>query len=217
MARKLKPRKVGEVKHKGSGVEVPIFLDRNELDFFADFGGQTLRDGNAKSLQRRVWMAIDAAIRLDWQPVIEVREMRPFATPSHGFVGFEAGRFLWTRRHNGTLARVEWRNKDVTDKYAYAKTMTHRAKMVEEFDPPYRDCAGRAVVIYLPYTDELWNGLQELERAILILKARLTDLLMTEEGRARLAEVGQAMLKALPAPGPEKGEHEKEEEVSDGH
>lgn len=217
MARKLKPQKVGEVKHRGSGVVVPIYLDRNELDFFADFGGQRFRESKAKELRRKLWLTIDESIRLEWHPVIEVRALRPFATRSTGFVGFEADRFLWARRLDGSLARVEWRDKDVVDKYRYAKTLTAQIKMQEEFAPPYRDSQARVATVYLPYTPDLWAGLQELVMGVSVLKERLTELLMTEEGQARLAEVGQAMVKALPAPEPRESDHEEEGEAGDGH
>lgn len=218
MARKLKPQKVSKVNHRGSGVEVPIYLDRNELDFFADFGGQRFRTGSAKDLRRELWMTIDVSTHLEWQPVIEVKELCPFATRADGFVGFEAVRFLWARRHDGTLARVEWRDKDVADKYQHAKTMTVQVQMQEEFEPPYRDSQARVATVYLPYTPSLWAGVQELGRGISVLKERLTELLMTEEGQARLAEVGQAMTKALPAPETGENDHEKErEETGDGH
>lgn len=216
MARKLKPQKVSEVKHRGSGVVVPIHLDRNELDFFADFGGQRFRAGAAKELRRELWLIIDESIRLEWHPVIEVKALRPFATRSDGFVGFETERFLWARRHDGTLARIGWSQKDVADKYRHAKTMPARVKMQEEFDPPYRDDQARVATVYLPYTDDLWVGLQELVMGVSVLKDRLTELLLTKEGQARLAEVGQAMVKALPAPEPGGNDHEEEGEA-DGH
>ena len=215
MARKLKSQKVGEVKHRGSGEEVPIYLDRNELDFFADFGGQRLRAASAKELRRKLWVVIDETTHLEWQPVIVVKELRPFATRSAGFVGFEAGRFLWARRRDGSLARVDWSQRDSEAKYRYSSTMTCQVKMQEEFDPPYRE-VGRVATVYLPYSPELWAGVQELERGISVLKSRLTELLMTNEGQARLAEVGQAMTLALPAPETRENVHEKEGGDSDG-
>lgn len=49
---------------------------------------------------------------------------------------------------------------------------------------------------YLPYTEEMWNGLNKLIEAIRDLSAQLETMLLDEEGQQRIALVGANMIMA---------------------
>ena len=53
---------------------------------------------------------------------------------------------------------------------------------------------------YLPYSEELWTGLVQMQTAISKLEERIHEIIMTPEGNDMIALVGKGMFNLL-APG----------------
>jgi hypothetical protein len=205
MSRK-KPKVISIVKHPRAGISVDIYLNHESLTFSATVAGELIAGTDGKDVERRVWRAIEASMELDWQPVIEVHTLHPFASTDEDFVGIEIDRFyVAVRKTDGRLLESAW-STDGHASFTYAKTFGKWSARDGEWKLPCNDGNGRpslmdGTLYFMAYTDELWAGLEQLIAAIRALRARLDTLLATAEGQAMIATVGAQLLKLLPGPG----------------
>jgi len=206
MSRK-KPKVISTVKHPRAGMSVDIYLDAESLTFSATVAGEIISGKDGKDVERRVWRAIEASMELDWQPVIEVHTLHPFAVTDEDFVGIEIDRYyVAVRKTDGRLLEARW-STDGQATFADAKTFGKWNPTSEgEWKLPCNDGNGRpslmdGTLYFMAYTEDLWAGLEQLIAAIRALRARLDTLLATADGQAMIATVGAQLLKMLPGPG----------------
>jgi len=106
----------------------------------------------------------------------------PYARFDEGGLGSGFGHRVWLLRHSTPKGRAT--------SWPYVPAVLEVS-------------ANLSSTLLLKYNEETWAGLQELQHVIEQLRDRLKDLIGSDEGRARVSQVGAALLKALPAP---KGE-----------
>ena len=220
MAKRPKSIAVDTIAHKQAGISVTLYLDKATLVFHATFMDQTFRGTSADDVKNEVFQAMKNAASLEWIPVIEVEKLAPFGArydswQAHPWVGFSLDRFYVAKRYNETYAKVEWvlsehvleTHGDLDGTGMLSRATTFYWPMKEEFCPPtrlYRPGDDRPKY-YLPYTLQLWEGLQCLQQAISALGTRLDTMLGSPEGLAMLANVGQRLM-ALALPDHAMGE-----------
>ena len=192
MPRKKKPQKVDTVR--GQGYEIDIMLDRDTLEFFANLpGDEVITSKEARSIKSQTLAWLSNNITFDWHPIIAVDETRPFmesnTSPTRGFVGFSLSRFYWTRRQDGRVFKKEWNygNKSNLD-----GASLWYAIEIDDNGFPVHDSTH-----YMPYSDELWEGLLGLIGKIQELKLNLSNFLSSDEGVSRLSEIGMSSIKSL--------------------
>lgn len=220
MAKRPKSIQVDIIEYKQAGMSAILYLDKKTLVFYSTFMDETFRGKNADDVKTEVFQAMKNAASLEWNPVIEVEKLAPFGArydswQAHPWVGFSLDRFYIAKRYNGTYAKVEWilsehvleAHGDLDGMGMLSRATSFYWPMKEEFYPPtrlYRPGDDRPKY-YLPYTLQLWEGLQCLQQAISALGTRLDTMLGSPEGLAMLANVGQRLM-ALALPDHAMGE-----------
>lgn len=199
MARRLKPQKVDEIRHRDFGVTVDLMFDRNPdtLDFFVTLGTETLRNKDAKLLKIEALKLIEHQSSLIWQPVIKLD------TGSTG-IRIEAERFWWARKMDGTLTKAEWDKETDEERIQWAAGFYWDVKRYGEFTPPVR-CRPRfrgdfSHGVYLPYSEEVWRAVEMLQLRLQEVRDRIDELINTEVGNNELQTIGATAIgKLLPA------------------
>lgn len=201
--RKLKPQQVGLIGIPFGGT-LPVFLDRNELDFFAEMDGETWRAKTYDELTRTVEADLKKLIKLDWTPLIEIEIEkshrnswnREETDPHRGELNFTISRYYIA------LARKGWRKADwdipVEQRSGnragvfYGPSKDFKIEALPWSDDSYR------IRYWLAYNDELWAGLEGLVRKTHQLREQFIDLIGKPETHKRLTEVGASLLHLLP-------------------
>lgn len=218
MATSKKDRQVGIIEHR-SGVSIPLMFNPNErgefaLTFNAAFSDMKWTGPSAQDVREQVRAYLDSCSKLDWVPVIEIKETHPFASNyPMTFVGIELQRYYLAvsaeKLHDGraVLRRLRW---DDYDSEAEAGTTVdmRRIKDSQEYHLfhcdnlksalPHRSKHSENEIFVVSYTDEVWAALQNIQDGIGRLKTMLRDLIGTDAGHEKLMLVGAQMMKLLP-------------------
>ncbi len=217
MARGKKDVKVETIRHR-SGTMVDIFFDPNTgtergLTFNAKVGDRHFQNANAAQLKREIYEYLNANLELTWHPVIIVSEVAPFSPGTASFVGIDVERAYLSQGTDGRVRQLNWDDYEVTpgafgpnpgesiDSFRLSRSRQSWSglKKVPD-DLPYRTKSSDKETRILPYTDELYAGLVEIDNGIDRLKVRLRDLLSDKEGWTKIATIGAQLTKLLPAP-----------------
>lgn len=224
MARGKKDRKV-ETLHHRSGAKVDIMFDPNPggeygLTFSARVGDKWFRDPSAAAIRQTVYRYLDEQVQMTWIPVIIVSEIAPFHPGTASFVGIEVTRAYMANGADGAVRRLNWDDYHAQEgtfigpsegenvdawRLLRAQTAYMGIKSVPDGLPFVTKSSDKETRI-LPYTEELYTGLVEIDRGIERLREKLRDLLGDKEGWSRIAEIGSQMMKMLPAPAEDEGE-----------
>jgi hypothetical protein len=221
MASNKKDRQVGTIEHD-SGVSIPLMFNPNDrgehaLTFNAAFADKKWIGPSADDVRKQVRDYLDVCSKLDWAPVIEIKETHPFAAdrPEH-FVGIELARYYLAvsqeTRQNGknVLRRLSW--DDFADpSFGQEKGTSidmQRIKRSREFHLfscsdlkaalPHSEPHHDNHVFVIDHTEEMWAALQNIQDGIGRLKKMLRGLIGTSAGHEKLMAVGAQMLKMLP-------------------
>jgi hypothetical protein len=200
MSRK-KPKRVAEVRHTDSGLVVPIFMDQDKLDFFADLpGGSGLRDKDGEALKAAVYSWLDKNAKLEWAPIIEVSHHNIWGGNGKYNVGFDMRRFYYAKKlEGGGFVQRRWdAEQDNSFTYVDYFNPSYHFKQ-DEFILPYRSRTSDRETIYLDYTDEIFEALHKIRETVKELKIRLSELIGSPEGQEHLMLLGATLLKSLPA------------------
>jgi len=208
MARALKPQKVDTWRHMRYNLSVDLFLDRNTCAFFCDYAGQQLRKPALAELTRALNELVEATLDLTWQSMITVSRMKPFAEQSDSFVGFKIDRSYICQTSSGSWLQVSWDDYHDEDRLKrepiqfWAREFYIPIEKRQSFKLPCTDdSSGRRHIddvdcYYLPYTDALWVGLEDIIEKIRILRRSLNQLLTTQEGLAKIESQAAFLLTA---------------------
>ncbi len=217
MARGKKEQKIDTLRHR-SGLTVDIFFNPNTdgeyaLSFTAKIGDQRFRNANAAQLKQEVYAYIEANLVMTWHPVIVVSEVAPFSPGRASFVGIEVHRVYLTNGADGRIRQLDWDDYDVADdafgrrpdesihSYRLSHSQQHWMGLGKVPDDlPYKTKSSDKETRILPYSEELYTGLVEIDAGIDRLKARLRTLLTNEQGWTKIASIGAQLCKLLPAP-----------------
>lgn len=220
-----------------------LYLDRETLEYSAEYAGCTYTPKDAADVKRQVEDAMRATNAVAWQQLLTVRwgSAKPsymagrqygnfvYAREGRGAFSFRFERGLYAYFPDGKLRSCYWdcppgnriinartwtvrweggpgatQRVEVENSYGRKELRTVDAPItMPRFTPPVRGLDYQSHVentMYLPYSEDVWNGLTKLVEATTQLNDRLAALLSTPEGHARLAAA--ALPFALPAPTP---------------
>jgi hypothetical protein len=213
MARALKPQKVDTWRDVKRGVKLDLFLNRNDNTFFFDYQQARTSRPSIRELQQAAHDVVEASVTLVWLPMITVDRLMPFARDDGDeFIGFEVSRNWIARKADGTWLEVNWEHDDTDEDREMWAQQFYLGNHAQNFALPYygngnglRQSVHDIDSFYLPYTEELWVGLEALLGKIRFLKTKLDELLTTPAGLNRLATFAHQLLagaafgvKALP-------------------
>lgn len=222
MARGKKERKVDTLRHK-SGATVDIYFDPNTdgshaLTFSAQVGDQRFRNASAEVLRQEIHKYLNENTAATWYPAIVVSEVAPFSPGRAAFVGIEVDRVYLTC-NNGTVRELNWddynreedsfgfRPGESIDSFRLSRArQSWRGIKSLPDDLPHTSKSSDKETTVVPYTEELYAGLLEIDNGVRRLRERLRTLLKTDEGRSQVASVGASLLKMLP-PAPDEKDH----------
>lgn len=194
-----KPKQVNAVKHVALGVEVPIMLDFDTMQFSAEYAGRRFSGKDGKALASEVYTAIVQAAALQWTPIIEVEDLRPFGGSTEDMVGFSMRRCYIAQAGDGSWRTVQWQIEPER------RTLMCDRFYVGDFSlddlPLHSGRSHSGDKYYLPYSDAAWARLEVLQENIRQLSAILRTMLTTQAGLERLTNGGPLL--ALPEGGHE--------------
>lgn len=212
MPRVLKPQPVDEpIKDRESGDQIQMFLDRNNKRFFFEYQGQRVETAEFKDLPGLAQKALVAARNLEWQSIIFVSYEKRSTWdqgPLWPLAKIQFERFQWAYRRDGHLMRrslrwIENGSWSTNKGWAYGGPEfwgwnRNLPKGEGLFNPPvYSDTAA-----WLPYTEELWTGLNQIKAAIEQIEKRIKEIVTTPEGTEMLLNAGESLLRFLPSSAP---------------
>lgn len=222
-----KDKEVDLIAHK-SGVTVPLMFNPNAygtyaLKFNAVVADQYFRGDSADEVKAAVHKYLDANVKLEWVPVIEVEESAPFSSNTWTFVGLETSRYYLARTQID-IRMLRWDSTDTTangdqaELYRLNNSKSFNGWPRDSMAPirsmlpftPDPDSEG-SQTHYLPYDEATWAALEHVTEAIGRLKLRLRELLSTTGGLKELTDMGEkltAAFKLLPAPKKSKSEED---------
>lgn len=211
MARALKPQKVQDWTHERRGITLVFFLDRNDNTFFFEYQKQRISKPSIVELQHAALALVEASAALVWLPMITVSRLKPFAREDCGdFIGFEINRSWIAKKVNTDWLQSRWDgfDRDGQDEREKWAGNFYPSRHIADFALPYYGAADHVHdrdQFYLPYTEELWVGLEQLLEKIRLVKTQLDLLLTTPAGLERVASFAHELspgtfgMKLLPA------------------
>lgn len=169
-----KPAKTGvTIKHELTETEIPIRLDKETMEFVAYYGSLRFEALTASELETQVLQTIDQRTSLDFIPIITVKIQRSLTcSDAHAKIEIGIDRFFYATARSASDSeprhlRIEWE--------AHKAGEIHRTKRWRSYYYPYLPeqialpfSLGRAAytTVYLPYTEETWESLNKMVRAI---------------------------------------------------
>ena len=130
-------------------------------------------------------------MHLTWADMIHVQQPEPWGNQGT-YVSIDLDRMHYAQTKSGKTYYVPWgREKGINNArglYGMGDAIPLILPYVHGTD------------IYLPYSDSLWEGLNEVEKVIQAAKETLHELLISEQGQDTLTDVGADILGlALPS------------------
>jgi len=200
-------KKIETWRDDRKGIAIDIRLVSAQVPepyFLAEWQGQEVKAKELAEVRKRLKEIIDSAAQLEWVRVIEIQEVGLVGAFPKGFA-FDARRLWLAPRWNGTIAARYTESAERPDgwesagDYSFPKGHEFQLPWVEP-EPEYSWCSTKRRRLY-PYSQDLWDRLQELGRVLDALQDRFRELTADPEAMRALAS-GEAPFLALP-PAPE--------------
>jgi hypothetical protein len=198
MARR-KNMQVDEVYHSDSGLRVPIYLTP-ENEFYAEAMTQHFVDKDARNIKSAVWSYINKNFKLEFLPVIHIKETHPFTSRDDSYIGLECDRFYYAVNSANNVISVSWDEYEESKGNPSRLSQAARSQYIRglndksKFVPPVHYGTSEPEY-YLPYTEETWTGVQLLIETIKKAKLHLQKLLEAPDGgAARFQEAANSLI-----------------------
>lgn len=191
-------KKVDEFVEQVTGVTITVHLVTDSMTFVASVLGKRFRDKEGDKARSAAIKYARDMHELVYKPVIIVSERRPWFHYDDASVAFDLEREYITQKADGEWVSIEWsRYVDGDSKEnALRSHPTHNGS--HEF--PYTRKADRdSVVTVIEYDEALWTGLKELQNKVRLLRERLFQMIGSPDGINTITQVGESILKMLPA------------------
>jgi hypothetical protein len=172
-------------------VGVDLFLNKNDYSFFLDWQGERHEAGDIHTLRAKARQLIEASINLKFLPTIDVKVQARGDFQNKPVLGLEIDRLYIAKRPDGKWLSVNWYlfekcegNAMELFKYANHNHAISTRLASSPFDTVVITKNRDVSTSYLiPYQENLWLGLNELQMALENLRGRIEELLGTETGR----------------------------------
>lgn len=212
MPRNLKPQLVEQNYRPRHNIPygIDIYLNRNDLSFFFDFQGERYEGGDIHTVHTKARDVLEASVDVKFIPIIEVDVMSFSSFQHKPILGLTFHRMYIAKRTDGKWLSVSWelakRNADEMFNYSsHDHSISKRLAPAGHIDRPMVTKTNDSTDYIIPYDENLWLGLVELQKALGILRDKINGLLSSEEG---LAIIGSASIANLLGTGEPKSEQE---------
>jgi len=198
MSNRRKNKLIDTFKDHQTGVEIEIYLTPDNRFQAQYMQGNVTRD-NIGDLKNALADLVRKNAQMEWHAVLEIEEYKPWTQATESpIIGFDVERYYLAQKADGTYLKHEWLEEGEQIDPNWAHQMYLRG--VKKIELPYTYTNEGRTTYMLKYDEDTWTGLQELQRVIEQLRDHLKGLIGSDEGRARVSQVGATLLKALPAP-----------------
>lgn len=203
MARTKRMVKVGEFKYAPANLVIEIRYDNTEQVFWSLFAGQTLQAPTQGELESALKALIKAAYDVEWKRMIIAKPRRESNREAAG-VRLAIERVQWAYLPGAGLKLTQWDAEGdyriAWSHFFYIKDMQYDHERLPHWSPPYiepkRYVHDDDERYYIPYTDQIWDGLIIVQQRIAEIGQRLSTILGTSEGLLLLDSLASAL--ALP-------------------
>lgn len=198
MARR-KPLKIDELYHKQSGITVPIYLSVSGNYFQTTLpNGDQVGDQVRGELDKKIKTWLDENTVLEWLPLIQVDEYSLSYGDSTNLIGFDLSRMYYAKKKSGAgMMYKHWEPTKEGKEPAWEAKWGFEA---DKFNPPVKGRGYRDnMTFYLPYSEDLWDTLQMLQKCLGWFKLNLRSHLETGELEG-LSQLLLDMVKIAPVP-----------------
>ena len=184
--RKPRGKKIFTVTYEHTPEVIQVYFDSEDGTFRAVYNEVLFEDTDASEIKYKLKEELKASLNLTWIPVIQVSAAKGqslFHDDRDLIVEaceIRFNRFLMAKFPNGVWRKCSM-NVEPKDRMVFSR---YYDKLPDDFTIPgtYRNYR------YLPYSDELWDGLNRIQEGLRNLCDGLDKLLATEEGRQRIIE-----------------------------
>ena len=201
MARKRKPLEVERFTHVRAREELVVYYDTEGKHFFGTFAGHRVNGETQNKAHIALYNLVTQMVEIEWIPVIQVSHERDIAfARSNILLAFTFKRYYIGLKADGCHIMLEHWNlmeehgEDKEQLLGFSKPMYHEMSKVDWHNLPGQWNNEH----YIPYTEELWIGLCQLQKAVQELVEKLKSLISTPEGIQRIEGVGLGLMNLLP-------------------
>lgn len=193
------PARVDWIIHERTRTKIALRLNKSSMTFQAEWAGKTYWNKDGAVLRKQILEMVAASEHLEFSPVIEVK-MQPGRGCRYGTLcvdlSMELDRWFYASSNAGLL-KLAWEDQDNKQKIKHWNPGKDFTGMPCHTRPRYAPDFDR---YYLAYTEDLWAGLGALFDTVERARAKVEELLGTDDAVHRLETVGAELIKALPAP-----------------
>lgn len=194
------------------GMKVEIRLS-TDLEFRARVGEDTLYDYNAEKLRKRIRLEVAKYFKAEWKPLVSITFDGQVNTTQKGQIEFTYERIYYAKigdhyeyigwglyeslleggaPHSEFVRNARQLHQGPKDEVRTYMVRTQCQRNGEDVDEGVENLEG---TVYRPYSDELWEGLEQLLIAVNRVNTKISDLIGTDEGLALITGGGQLALK----------------------
>lgn len=212
MARQLKPQKVDVVETKTGSIDV--FLNRNNLKFFAEFNGERFEHTSADDVKKWCRDQLEQNADMEWIPIIEITtsdgEKKRYPQSAEVHLSFK--RFYVAKSRLGGWLQSDWElprqmlnrptfKRDENGKphigsetidpisdMAFRLKSSHQAHYPDGMTFPHHKSNwvnGDKKITLLVYNEETWAALHEMVKALHMINDRIRDIVVTQKANSR--------------------------------
>ena len=184
---------VDTVTYYKSGIEVRIYLDKKDMKFRAELNGERFSESSGQEIRNKILASLKTeGFNLKWIPVIEVKELQPWTSEGGEFVGFSKTKIWYAERPDKKWLSFE------DESVGYVMIRPEIARSSVETSCPWKKLPWReesshfnGEKYYLPYSAELWEGLDSIEDGLKKLRNRLKELIGSKDGTLMIRNAGE--------------------------
>src|SRR5437763_6838548 len=158
---------VGHVEDSATQTKLPIKFSPKRGVFICTHAGVPYEDTQIQVLRERVLAALREYYTLTWMPIIELN----MTVPS----GWQRSYFSLKRERKYIAYHENFGWKQIHWTAAESERLAHsqRFQADQEFSVPTARESYGSQLAYLPYSDELWEQLEEIEKYLLLAARKL--------------------------------------------
>jgi hypothetical protein len=181
--------RVGNVEYPAAKIKLPITFTETRGRFACTYAGTTYEHTDINALRAAVLAAIKDANQVTWTPVITLSYSTAPGqyTTTYAYLSLARERIYIGYLPTAGYKQVHWTATE-EKRLEVSKTLSHWEKDKTLTLPAHHASFDGKAYIYLAYSEELWNALEEIQQYIQIATKKLTTHLQTEAGIALLLE-----------------------------
>ena len=159
---------VGHVEDPATQTKLPIQFVPKRGVFTCTHAGVPYEDTQIQVLREKVLAAVKEYYTLTWMPIIELNMTVPSDGWQKSYFSLKRERKYIAYHENFGWKQIHWTAAE-SERLAHSQ----RFQADQEFSVPTARESYGSQLAYLPYSDELWEQLEEIEKYLLLAARKL--------------------------------------------